>query len=112
MPVIYCVPLDGFPREGLIDLAAELANALNYQVAFQEGFSTFYHTHDPNRGQHDSTAILELLLRMPHDPGDRVLGVTLADLFIPIFTFVFGEAQLDGQAAVVSTRRLHNEYYG
>ena len=36
----------------------------------------------------------------------RILGLTDADLFIPILTFVFGEAQLKGRAAVVSTARL------
>ena len=33
----------------------------------------------------------------------RVLGITEVDLYIPIFTFVFGEAQLDGKATLVST---------
>jgi archaemetzincin len=35
-----------------------------------------------------------------------VVGVTDMDLFIPVLTFVFGEAQLGGRAAVVSTARL------
>ncbi len=35
----------------------------------------------------------------------RVLGITAVDLYIPIFTFVFGEAQLDGKAAIISTFR-------
>jgi archaemetzincin len=35
-----------------------------------------------------------------------VLGFTDQDLFIPILTYVFGEAQLGGSAAVVSTARL------
>ncbi len=34
------------------------------------------------------------------------------DLFIPIFTYVFGLATLNGKAAVVSGHRLHNRYYG
>ena len=34
------------------------------------------------------------------------------DLFIPVLTFVFGQAQLDGPGALVSTHRLRNEYYG
>jgi archaemetzincin len=34
------------------------------------------------------------------------------DLYIPVLTFVFGEAQLDGSAAIVSTHRLKNQYYG
>ena len=42
----------------------------------------------------------------------RVLGVTPLDLYIPILTFVFGEAQLEGGCAVVSTHRLRQEFYG
>jgi archaemetzincin len=41
-----------------------------------------------------------------------VLAVADVDLFVPILTFLFGEAQLDGPAAVVSTFRLHEELYG
>jgi archaemetzincin len=49
--------------------------------------------------------MLEWLLRQEAGQG-KVLGVTDVDLFIPILTFVFGEAQLGGRAAVVSTARL------
>jgi archaemetzincin len=35
-----------------------------------------------------------------------MLAITDADLFIPVLTFVYGEAQLGGRAAVVSTARL------
>jgi archaemetzincin len=41
-----------------------------------------------------------------------VLGVAEVDLFIPILTFVFGEAQLEGPGAIVSTHRLNNKFYG
>jgi archaemetzincin len=37
-----------------------------------------------------------------------VLGVTDVDLCMPVLTFVFGEAQLGGRAAVVSTARLED----
>jgi archaemetzincin len=60
---------------------------------------------DPRRGQHSSTRILEWLeARRPDDA--HLLGLTDGDLFIPILTFVFGEARLRGAAAVVSTARL------
>jgi len=42
----------------------------------------------------------------------RVLGVTGVDLYIPILTFVFGEAQMGGPCAVVSFHRLMQEFYG
>jgi len=61
---------------------------------------------DPRRGQHASGRILAWLSSRPPDGSRRILGVTDADLFIPILTFVFGEAQLRGRAAVVSTARL------
>jgi len=61
---------------------------------------------DPRRGQHASGKILSWLDGQTSPAVRRVLGVTDADLFIPILTFVFGEAQLHGRAAVVSTARL------
>jgi archaemetzincin len=44
--------------------------------------------------------------------GARILGVTEMDLFVPVLTFVFGEAQLDGRCAVISLQRLREEFYG
>ncbi|MGA2599921.1 MAG: hypothetical protein ABSH09_23365 [Bryobacteraceae bacterium] len=35
-----------------------------------------------------------------------MLGVASVDLFVPVLTFVFGEAQLEGNCAVVSHYRL------
>ena len=38
--------------------------------------------------------------------------MTNLDLFVPVLTYVFGEAQLEGKAAVVSSFRLRDELYG
>jgi archaemetzincin len=68
---------------------------------------------DAARGQYHSTAILQRL--QPYAAGleeIRLLGVTVVDLFVPVLTFVFGEAQLEGRCAVVSLHRLHEEFYG
>jgi len=62
------------------------------------------------RGQLDARALLTQLLLIP-EPG-FVLGVTSEDLYLSIFTFVIGEACLDGRAAMLSTHRLHEERYG
>jgi archaemetzincin len=66
---------------------------------------------DAGRGQYHSTAIIQRLERAA-DPDARVLGVTACDLYVPVLTFVFGEAQLDGNCAVVSTARLKEDFYG
>ncbi len=68
--------------------------------------------HDPKRRQYSSSVILEALARERPAYAAKVLAVTRLDLFIPILTFVFGEAQLSGPCAVVSSFRLDNTYYG
>jgi archaemetzincin len=67
---------------------------------------------DPVRSQYSSTKILRWLLE--HVPADakKIIAVTDGDLFIPVLTFVFGEAQLGGKVAVVSTARLRQDFNG
>lgn len=68
--------------------------------------------YDSKRRQYQSTSILkELLYNFPPD-AMKVIGIVPFDLFIPILTFVFGEAQLNGKVAVVSTARLEQDFYG
>lgn len=66
----------------------------------------------PERRQHHATLLLATLLRHLPEPTGKIIGVTSEDLFIPVLTFVFGQSQLDGPAAIVSTYRLHNQLYG
>lgn len=82
-------------------VAREYESSARIQVSPEKPEDAF----DARRGQHSSTRILAWLQER-HEGAHRVLGVTDADLFIPILTFVFGEAQLGGRAAVVSTARL------
>jgi archaemetzincin len=67
---------------------------------------------EPRRQQHHATLLLAALLRHRPDPASKILGIVSVDLFIPVLTFVFGQAQLDGPGAVVSTYRLRSEFYG
>lgn len=86
-----------FQTEIIVDLP--LSNVLN--IAY-----------DDSRLQYNSTQLIrELLLRFPTSPN-KIIGITSVDLFVPVLTYVFGEAQLDGTAAVVSTYRLDNTVYG
>lgn len=67
---------------------------------------------NPARQQYCSTQILAELVTRPRPSTSKLLAVTSSDLFIPILTFVFGEAQMNGSCAVVSTYRLRQEFYG
>jgi archaemetzincin len=64
------------------------------------------------RQQYHSTELLGRMQALQGPQTWRLLGVSGADLYIPILTFVFGEAQLCGAAAVVSLHRLRQEFYG
>jgi len=64
------------------------------------------------RQQHHSSEILARMQGLVTPATWRLLGVTAADLYIPILTFVFGEAQMGGPCAVVSLHRLRQEFYG
>jgi archaemetzincin len=67
---------------------------------------------DPERQQYFSTDLLGRMRPYLAPDSGRLLGVTPLDLYIPILTFVYGEAQMDGSCAVVSTCRLRQEFYG
>lgn len=68
--------------------------------------------HDAGRRQYSSIAVLEMLLRLMPDDAAKLLAVTDRDLFVPVLTFVFGQAQLGGKTAVFSLARLRQEFYG
>jgi archaemetzincin len=65
----------------------------------------------PERQQYHSTEMLQALAAVPHE-GSVLLGVAAVDLYIPILTFVFGEARVAGCCAVISTYRLRQSFYG
>lgn len=64
------------------------------------------------RQQYSSTEILASMMQHAMPDAWRLLGVTSLDLYIPILTFVFGEAQMQGNCAVVSSFCLRQEFYG
>ncbi len=66
----------------------------------------------PERQQYHSSEILQAMQGYLDRHTWRLLGVTDSDLYIPILTFVFGEAQIGGPCALVSTHRLRQEFYG
>lgn len=69
-------------------------------------------TFHADRGQYHSSQLLAAMQEFANAASWRVLGVTDVDLYIPILTFVFGEAQTGGTCALVSARRLRQEFYG
>jgi len=108
---IHLIPVGAPDNGAFIAIAEALAEAFDAVVEMSERALSPRPAYDAKRGQHSSRLILQSLLDAA-PPPDRVVGVTDVDLFMPILTFVFGEAQLGGRAAVVSLHRLHQSFYG
>ena len=102
---------EGVEPDRLDALAAELARIFRVSCRVREGVLDVKFARDAARGQYHSTAILERMVSVNGLRG-RLLGVTAVDLFVPIFTFVFGEAQVGGDCALASLYRLSEEHYG
>jgi archaemetzincin len=64
------------------------------------------------REQFHSSEILERIESLVRPEHWRLLAIADVDLYIPILKYVFGEAQMGGPCAVVSTFRLRQEFYG
>ena len=58
------------------------------------------------RQQYHSSEILQRMQSFVAADSWRMLGIAAVDLYIPILTFVFGEAQMSGPCAVLSSHRL------
>ena len=110
-PFLGLVALGPIDPDILRSLQTSLAKFLPLPVRVLHPKPLPPQTYHVMRHQYHATQLLEYLLGDDSD-ALRILGLTAEDLYIPIFTFVFGEAQLDGKAAVISTFRLRGDADG
>jgi archaemetzincin len=109
---MYIVALGRIEEDVLTVIEQGLGRVYGVDVKQLPGLPDPDYAYDVQRGQHSSAHILrQLIARLPADAA-CVLGITQRDLFIPMLSFVLGQAQLGGPAAVVSLARLHQEFYG
>jgi archaemetzincin len=110
MKPIRIVPIGAVDRPLLDSVTFALMDAFQVPCSVSPAAIDPNFALHPERGQVHSSMLIEELAALGWPV--RTLGVTAADLYIPILTFVFGEAHLDGHCAVVSYRRLTQEFYG
>ena len=108
------IPIGAVDQDLLEYLTFALPESLGAQCKSVPAIAAPRNSYDSKRRQYNSTSMLSNLLELEDNlmGGAKILGVTDSDLFIPIFTFVFGEAQLGGAAALISTHRLRQQFYG
>ena len=112
MNSIYLAPI-GTVDEGLLGMLEDsLRQAFGFEVRRAASCADPLYAFDASRLQYSSTLILREIVRSLPSDAFRVLGVTEVDLFIPMLSFIYGQAQLGGKAGIVSVARLSQEFYG
>ncbi|HXX65143.1 MAG TPA: archaemetzincin family Zn-dependent metalloprotease [Bacteroidota bacterium] len=116
MSAIHLLPLGGASATLAETLQGHLERIFRTDVSLRDFALDLDEFFDPARGQYNSTRLL-MHLKAHYAPlqapgSVKVLGLVPFDLFIPILTHVFGEAELGGNVAVVSYYRLAPERYG
>jgi archaemetzincin len=110
---VIIIPIGDLEPEDLEYMAEQLkAKFGNCTVGDEMDMPTG--AYNPQRGQYMSGILLQRLLEAyPEAPtGTKILGVTDEDLYSPGLNFVFGQAQMGGQCAVISLKRLDPAFYG
>ncbi len=111
MKYLYVAATPEVEREALAAVMERVATEFGGPVRGME-LGNLDFAYDAGRRQYASIPVLEQLLqRFPQD-ASKLLAVTERDLYIPVLTFVFGQAQLGGRVGIVSFARLRQEFYG
>ncbi len=111
MAEITLAPIN-FSNQELIDkIIAELKKYLPYKINLQPLQLNLKFAFSQERLQFHSTKIIQQLLPYAQNINGKFVALVEVDLFIPVFTYVFGEAQLNGKVSIISLTRLHEEFY-
>jgi archaemetzincin len=112
MNLLQLLPIGKVDSSVLDELGVALSTALPLRHEVLKAGLDPEPSFHAGRRQYFSTDILARMQRCFAPGCWRLLGIASVDLYIPILTFVFGEAQLNGACAVVSAHRLRQEFYG
>ena len=109
---ITLVPV-GYIEEIFLKSVVEAAGKeFGLPVTIKEGFIDISEFYDPVRRQYNGTKLLKEIDTLYASDYAKTLGLFSVDLFIPILTFIFGQAYLNGRSGIASYYRLSNERYG
>jgi len=112
MKLLQVLPIGKLDGNLAQELGSAMAGALNVPFEILSPALDPEFAFHGERQQYHSSELLQRINARVASNSWRILGVAGVDLYIPILTFVFGEAQMGGPCAVVSTHRLRQEFYG
>jgi len=108
---IRIIPMQ-FSRVGILErMLDRISQILRSDVRIELHPMDLTDCFDPVRSQYNANTIINKL--SSYDLGsNKIIGVTDLDLFIPVLSYVFGQAYLGGTTALISGHRLENSRYG
>ncbi len=104
---IIISPIGHFDPQLIRQIGREVHRITGYGCLTASVLQDIDFAFESSRDQHCSTRILEKLADSAPPGAVKIVAICSVDLFIPILTFVYGEAQLGGKACVISTHRLN-----
>ena len=87
-------------------IAANIQTMLEAPVDIMPAMAMPEEAFQRHRGQYDAGLVLKYLARFSFPHHSRILAVSDVDLCTPILTFVFGQAELGLNRAIISDFRL------
>jgi archaemetzincin len=90
-------------------VAANLQSLIGIPVDHLKPLKVPQEAYLERRGQFEAGAVIRHLSKYGFSQCLRVLALTTVDLCSPILTYVYGEAELGGRVALVSSFRLRND---
>jgi archaemetzincin len=96
----------------LQNIADYIAGELFMKVQIVEGHFDVSDFYDAARRQYNANDLLKQIDIQYASDESKTIGLFNVDLFIPIFTYIFGQAFLGGRSGIASVFRFSNERYG
>lgn len=109
---VTLVPVGAAPPEVLSWLAGRLIQELGQNVVIGGALSLPGAGHNARRDQYQGDALLTMLRTLGCPTPERVVGLADADCYTPGPNFIFGQATMGGQEALVALARLRQSFYG
>jgi archaemetzincin len=106
---IGVVALGEVPELVAQSIAAHIQGILHVNVDVLPPLPLPSSAFDEGRLQYSASRMLQHLETLSLSRWDKIMGILDGDLFVPIFTYVLGEAQQGGKHALVSLHRLKTQ---
>jgi archaemetzincin len=101
-----------FDADFIRNIAEAVKKELFLDVHIKECHLDLSEFYDPSRRQYNGVKLVHEVENSFSSDSSKTIGLFTVDLFIPILTFIFGQAFLKGRTGIASNYRLRNESYG